>query len=143
MKLAKMYSVAKVVEDNCGDHNLTAFAFDRSLVILEGPDGVLVVNNEGIHYKFDSTAEVYEVDCCPNDEGEDGKHKFYMCANAVFKVPLKDIMAEAEVTEVDLGTFVRTFGARLETNYHVLMDSVKEIGLDPADYPRKKKAIAR
>jgi len=140
MKLAKMYSVAKVVEDNCGDNNLTAFAFDRNLVILEGPDGVLVVNSEGIHYKFDSTAEVYEVDCCPNDDGKDG---FYLCANAVFKAPLKEIMAEAEVTEVDLGTFVRTFGARLETNYAVLMDSVKEIGLDPADYPRKKKAIAR
>jgi hypothetical protein len=64
-------------------------------------------------------------------------------ANVVFKAPLKEIMAEAEVTEVDLGTFVRTFCARLETNYAVLMDSVKEIGMDPADYPRKKKAIAR
>lgn len=49
-----------------------------------------------------------------------------------------DMLQRAEpLKEVELGTFVRTFGNRIETNYKLLLDSIKEIGLDPNDYPRK------
>jgi hypothetical protein len=36
----------------------------------------------------------------------------------------------------DLGTWVRRFGDRIEGNYVLLLRSIKEIGLNPMDFPR-------
>jgi hypothetical protein len=38
----------------------------------------------------------------------------------------------------DLGTRVRRFGDRIEGNYVFLLRSIKEIGLNPMDFPRNR-----
>jgi hypothetical protein len=54
-------------------------------------------------------------------------------------VPIKTIIESTPLAEEELGTWVRTFGSRIENNYDGLLKSIKEIGLDPKDYPRKVK----
>jgi len=54
-------------------------------------------------------------------------------------VPVMDILEEEPIREEELGTFVRTFGSRIEGNYNHLLESIKDIGLDPKDFPRKVK----
>jgi len=130
MKNVKVFNVEKMVEE-IPEHNLTAYAHDKRLAILQGSKGVLVVTEEGVHYKYDSMEEAYRVDCCPNDG------KMYMFPNCSFDAPIQDFIEHAEATEAPLGSFVRTFGQRLEENYRMLLKSIEEIGLDPEDYPRK------
>jgi hypothetical protein len=58
----------------------------------------------------------------------------------VCRVAIKDLIdknVNVPVDEVELGIFVRTFGARIERNYELLLKSIEEIGLDPKDYPRE------
>ena len=54
-------------------------------------------------------------------------------------VPVKTILDAKPIREEELGTFVRRFGSRIEGNYSMLLRSIKEIGLDPEDYPRERK----
>jgi len=50
----------------------------------------------------------------------------------------RQILLTKSVKVKDLGQWVRTFGARIENNYAMLLHSIKELGLDPEDYPRFK-----
>ena len=52
------------------------------------------------------------------------------------RVSLEDFQAATPSAEVALGTWVRRFGSRIENNYSILLESIKEIGLDPKDFPR-------
>jgi len=130
MKQVKVYNVAKFIEDNCDDRNLTAYGTDASWAILEGPDGILVVDNEAVHYKFGSGVDQCEIDCCKNDGG------MYMMPSCTATVYVAAVMSEAETHMEPLGSFVRRFGSRIEHNYDLLLQSIKGIGLNPQDYPR-------
>jgi hypothetical protein len=130
MKTVKAYDIKALVEGVDG-HNLTAFGSDAQLVIMVGPKGVLIVTTEGVHYRFDSVEDSYEVDCCPNESD-----KIYAIPSATLSATIKELMEEAASNEIHLGNFVRRFGERLETNYQILLDSIREVGLDPMDYPR-------
>jgi hypothetical protein len=54
-------------------------------------------------------------------------------------VPVQTILDATPIKEEELGTFIRHFGSRIESNYQILLGSIKDIGLDPKDYPRDQK----
>jgi len=52
----------------------------------------------------------------------------------------REILASQPIGEAkDLGKWIRVFGARIEGNYVLLLKSIKEIGLNPKDFPREPK----
>ena len=87
------------------------------------------------HHQIHSTIEDnYEIEVVKNPE----PNTFAMMPDGgIVKAPIKELM-EAESEDVELGLFVRKFGNRLEQNYNILLKSIKEIGLDPTNYPRGK-----
>ena len=54
------------------------------------------------------------------------------------RIPVEAFLKEEPVREEELTDFVRRGKDRIETNYKMLLASIKEIGLDPKDFPRGK-----
>ncbi len=130
MKQVKIYKVADLIEKEYAEHNLTAYGTDATWAILEGPEGILVVDSEGCHCRYTSTEEKCTIDCCTNDGG------MYIGPSCGVTVRVAEVMKDAETYMEPLGTFVRRFGSRLEVNYSLLLDSIDGIGLDAKNYPR-------
>ena len=128
--MVKKYNIKKLVEANI--HNHTTFRED-SIVILIGTKGVIVVDIEGVHQIHSTIEDNYEIEVVKNPE----PNTFAMMPDGILKASVKELM-EAETEEVELGEYVRKFGNRLEQNYNILLKSIKEIGLDPTNYPRGK-----
>ena len=105
----KIYDIAKM----CG-----TVAFSEINALIVGAEKFILTDNEAVH-----TVHTHE-------EGVGLGTKTFS---------LKDIQAEVAVDEVELGEYIRSFGRRIETNWYLLLDSLKEIGLDPKDFPRKEK----
>jgi hypothetical protein len=49
-----------------------------------------------------------------------------------------DIINSEPVDTVILGEWVRKHGSRIELNYNLLLKSIKEIGLNPKEFPRSE-----
>ena len=130
----KCYDMETLLKSHTED-KFTAFGPFTQLVVLQGPQGYVTVCREGVHWITQSVEETLEVEAEPNDADEH-PNSFRVMATHKFDVPVKDILGDAPSEDVDLGNFVRRFGWRLENNYQILLRAIKEIGLDPADYPR-------
>lgn len=111
-----------------------AFGVHDKLVVLQGSKGVVVVCREGVYWRFDSTDDAFEVLLEPDTK--DTKSFRLMPSNSA-RVRIQDIL-KAPSEDVELGLFVRVFGDRLEANYRNLLTSIREIGLNPMDYPRNR-----
>ena len=109
----------------------TAYSHDRHLAVIEGPEGVVVVCGEGVHnIHEDMDEEIYISLCAASTEGE------AIMPSGRVKVTIADLVDSCGSEKAELGSFVRRFGERLETNYRLLLGSLKGIGLDPKEYPR-------
>lgn len=131
--MVKCYDMNKLIQAGT-DGAFTAFGPYERLVVLQGPQGFVVVCHEGVSWLMKSDEEIMEVEGQPNDEDEH-PDSFRLMATHLFKMPVKEVMT-APSEEVRLGDFVRRFGRRLEDNYRILLSAIKQVGLDPADYPR-------
>lgn len=95
--------------------------------IIVGPDKVILTDTDGCHSVHDKTDSINMCSFTTRTKASISVEKLIARSYAV------------PVDEVELGTFVRTFSARIENNYRLLLESIKEIGLDPDDYPRNPK----
>lgn len=129
----KCYDMEKLIQAGT-DGKFTAFGPYTKLVVLQGPKGFVVACHEGVSWLMHSEDEIMEVEGEPNDADEH-PNSFRIMATHLFKMPVKEVMT-APSEDVQLGDFVRRFGQRLEDNYRILLSAIKQVGLDPADYPR-------
>ena len=113
----------------------------ENLFIVVGTKGVIVsYDNEGVHWKFDSVDDEIKIDLWKNDKkNEDGSTSISMFPKATCTVRIKEIMQDCTFEEFDVGKMVRVFGSRLDTNYHLLLNSLKDIGIDLSKYDISRK----
>jgi hypothetical protein len=114
--LGQILSVKLGVPFDIGDKN----------ALIVGKDKVILTDMDAIHtlHNVNETIQL-------TDPSNSNSKK---CSIAI--KDLIDKKVNVPVDEVELGIFVRTFSARIERNYELLLKSIKEIGLDPKDYPR-------
>jgi len=104
---------------------------------LVGKDTIILTDCEAIHstHSFNSHLELH----LGPDKPEQLDNGAKILKNCFIQIPMRDFLKLAPVkSEMELGEFVRRFGSRIENNYDVLLRSIKEIGLNPKDYPRGK-----
>ena len=138
-KFVKVYDTKKLVEELTGKE-WTTFTFSHDYAIIEGPKGVVVTCGEGVGFKADSPADTMSIGVQRPREGK----RIPLMAEGSIELPISEVMEKAPVRRMTLRKYIRKFGARLERNYEEILWSLKEIGLDPANYPRKdKRAVVR
>ena len=93
---------------------ITGFCFDELNVAIVNGDKVILSDNDAVHTIHNITDRV--------------------CGGKTAKEILE---SEPIATTDNIGTWVRTFGTRIENNYALLLKSIKSIGLNPKDFPRK------
>lgn len=112
------------------------------VVILSGGEKCIVSDNEAIHEIFELKDDSkYKVDLFEQDKVlENGSTAIGIVPVASVGMPigvLLELVSPELVKERSLTEFVQRFGSRIESNYRLLLKSIKEIGLDPKDYPRE------
>lgn len=128
----KVYDIIKVISDLAGEK----FYGSEVNALIVGEYEAILVDDDAthtIHKLKDGLRFTAILDAPAKVQGD-------LIVSSVKKsVRLSfDMLQKAEpLKEVELGTFVRTFGNRIETNYKLLLDTIKEIGLDSNNYPRK------
>lgn len=98
--------------------------FEEKNALIVGTDKVILTDTDGCHTIHEKTDSIRLTSPMTDKEVDIPIEKLI---NRSYAVP---------VDEVELGTFVRTFGDRIERNYRLLLESIREIGLDPDNYPR-------
>lgn len=133
---AKAYNVNALVVKDTADHKtpLQVWGSRKKLVVIEGPKGYVVTCSEGVHFVVKSKEDTIPVGCEPVPE--DGDESFRIFPSHKTELSVARITS-APSRKVNLGTFVRTFGDRLERNYSLILRSLRDVGLNPADFPRK------
>ena len=127
----KVYNTQKWIETEVRGY--TTFR-EHSHAVIEGPDGSIMVCEEGVHDIFKSKHEKFETEI--QTANKPGTIK--IMPDALVSETLKEYLLKCPVKEeVELGEYIRKFGSRLEQNYAILLRSIKEIGLDPKNYPRE------
>lgn len=138
-KLVKAYNVNKWLRSGyaaCNEKRLEAFGAYKELVVIEGPDGFVVTGSDGCHFMVDRASDTTNVKLCPARKEGDILSLCLVPTHNV-DVPISQILDNCESREVFLGEFVRRFGARLEANYRLLLESLGCVGLNPEDYQRR------
>jgi hypothetical protein len=126
---AKRYDIAAFVEAATEDQ-FTAHPGNSSLAVITCPGGFVVTDSEGIHWTTaDLTNDEIVITVVPR-AGEGEAKEVAAKTGAVVEA--------VDGQDVELGDYVRRFGRRLESNYALLLDSIKEMGGNPEDYPRNR-----
>ena len=124
------------------DEELKRLAEERKLEcktrywIVTGSKGVVVsIDTEGVHWLEESLDDEIEINLWKKpEEKEDGTKTFCAVPSVELTLPIKKIVEDCEYTEHDVKDMVRVFGRRLDTNYGLLLESLKEIGIDLSEY---------
>ena len=127
----KAYDLKTLVEKEC--ESFTTYR-EHKVVIIEGPNGVIVTDDDACHSTHVNTGITYQVEL--SKVTDPNSNKISMVPEAMIKPTITELL-KAPSEDVELGDFVRKFGSRIENNYRTLLDSIKVIGLNPTDYPRK------
>lgn len=107
----KVYDLNKIVNPN-DQSNFHEF----KAVIVNG-DKIILTDNEGVHTVHSLNDNVINF--------------------GSIRISAKQIIESEPAYEIDnLGTWIRTFGNRIENNYRLLLKSIKKIGLNPNNFPR-------
>jgi hypothetical protein len=128
MKTVKIYNIKKAVESA---NEFKRTSREDELAIIQGTKGIIVTDNEAVHAVFDNTDEKVTLQI----HKKNGDKMSLIPVDGI-DVPIEHIQKEVDFREETLTSFVRRFGNRIESNYNLLLNSLKEIGLNPADYPR-------
>ena len=102
---------------------------------------VILVDTDAVH-EIRNPNEKYTI-ALHSASVVDGKRAIGLMPVASTGTLVEDLvnMEGAEISFVELGSFVRRFGSRIEGNYNTLLKSIKEVGLNPEDYPRNVKEL--
>ena len=140
MKTVKVYDINSRIKAEFDGKYEGYGAADRELAIIEGPKGIVVSDYEAVHWLFGSVEENIALDLYEVKIDASGRKMIPMLPSKRAEATIAYIKEKCEAKEVDLGQWVRRFGARLESNYDTLLKSIKKVGLDSRDYPRHKDA---
>jgi hypothetical protein len=124
-------------------HNIDGETLVAKHGLIEVPDGFIVTDNEAIHSASPLTMDSkYIVDVYPKPKivVRDGKE--------TTEIPLSPFQVEMPMHEAlqyfdnvqTLISFVRRFGDRIESNYSVLVSTLKEHGMDVSDCDQKARS---
>ena len=109
-----------------------------AIVVNEANGKAIITDNDAVH-NLVTLDEKISFDLFEKmKKREDGSQVISLGPAARVTMTVAELL-EGATDEVELSDFVRRFGHRIETNYRILLKSIKEIGLDPEDYPRKEK----
>ncbi|ALA07291.1 hypothetical protein SECTIM467_167 [Brevibacillus phage SecTim467] len=138
VKTLKAYDIRKMVEDSNlkqNERQLTTH-LQHELVIVEGTKGVLYFCTEGVGRVLESMDSEMELMLSPMPErDEQGRPKtISLFATATAHPTVREVVQEAPSREVEIKDFIRRFGARLEHNFSIQLNSLRDIGLDPTEY---------
>ncbi len=126
----KVYDINKAVKEST-EGKFKAFGFDATLAIIEGPNGIIVSDCDGVHKVLKDEQQRFKIQMVENTES------IYIYPSHSADTSVAMLKSSASYTEMKLTEFIRRFGSRIESNYDILLKSIKEIGLNPADYPRE------
>ena len=106
-----------------------------SFFVVPCPKGVVVsYEHEGIHQAKKTIKDTVKVDLWKKPK----KNQWIAVPHYQLHVPIEDMMSDCSYTEHDIKDMVRTHGARLDTNYRLLLNSLEENGLDLSKYNTKR-----
>ena len=107
------------------------------MAVIPTPKGVIVSSDEAVHYTSDMN-DKFKIALYHHTTSPDGTGSMEVIPSRCVEVPVRDLLEEEGISrsEEELGTFVRTFGHRIEGNYHILLNTLEEHGLNPEEYPR-------
>jgi len=128
----KVYDIDKAVKEFT-EGKFQAFGYDNALAIIEGSKGIIVSNCDGVHKHVLDNEDQIRILMVENTESK----SIPMFPSHSADTSVAMLKSLASYTEMKLTEFIRRFGSRIESNYDSLLKSIKEIGLNPADYPRE------
>lgn len=135
MAKVKIYNVKKFVAEHVGEP--WECYRDNELAVIINGNRAIVTGDEAVHAMFDlSTSEKMKVYLEKKKE-----NSFSMFPESSVDLPVQEFVDKSEYREDELTNFVRRFGSRIEGNYRILLRSIKEIGLDPDNYPREPEEV--
>jgi hypothetical protein len=115
--------------------------FSEINAAIVGKDKVILTDDEAIHTIQDLSKQDLTLSPVLVDSLSIPAIAVRVKVEVTAKVSLcvKDIIDHVGHTqEIELGEYVRRHGSRIEDNYDLLLGSIRDIGLDPKDYPRGK-----
>lgn len=131
-----LFDVAKYVAQKSNDKYVPIGY--KELVVLQGPNGVIVTDNEACHEFFTNMDEMYDIEACDAPVvDENGFTTIPLFPQYIIRLSIRDMLVLCDTEVVSLGKWIRTFGSRIESNYRILLASIEDIGLNPDDYPRR------
>lgn len=133
----KAYNLSSLVRRDTRDFEspLRVWGTRHEMVVLEGPKGYVVTCSEGVHFALKRKSDTIELQCEPVPKTAADERSFRLLPTHTCNMSVEKMLG-APSREVELGQFVRSFGARLESNYQLLLGSIEKVGLDPDDYTR-------
>ena len=128
----KVYNTKEWIETET-DGKYSTFR-EHNHAIICGPKGKVFTCSEGVHFICKNDAEELQIEIVtPSETGG-----IKIMPEAIIKTTIGEMLEKCPVMEEkELGEYIRKFGTRLESNYNILLKSLKEIGLNPKDYPRE------
>jgi hypothetical protein len=121
----------------------------QKVAVVTAPNGkVIVVDDDGVHWTYADADKPFDISLnkkvpAQPDEAEDEDgwrgESIELFPSSRISPTIRQLLEDPKIerTEEELGTFVRTFGNRIEANYHILLGTLRDNGLNPDDYPRK------
>jgi len=105
---------------------------EKELAVIETTKSFIVIDNEAVHAVYKTIEDTHEVQLHTLNNG-----MLSILPIGISQLPLSYIKQHAKYREVELTEFIRTFGSRIESNYRILLNSIKAAGLKPNNYQRK------
>ena len=103
--------------------------------VVVGSKGVVVsIREEGVHWVKESIDDEVAIDLWRKPEKTKDGEIFYSLPSVELTLPIRKVIEDCEYTEHDVKDMVRVFGRRLDMNYGLLLESLKEIGIDLSEY---------
>jgi hypothetical protein len=132
----KVFDFSGYVKQHIGENYK---CLNKYALIVNGNKAIFA-DNDAVHWikDLDESIEIPLYKC--------GDRTMEILPSKVINPTAKKLLDNIEhfiVEEMPLTKFVRHWNSRLESNYRILLKSIKEIGLDPENYPRDAAENAR
>lgn len=128
MKLVRVYNLEKFVGNNFKDRK----TYDKNVCIMSGENGIVTFNTEGIGATYKDENELIEVYL--TDIPEDGI--VYIMPQYKVEMTIKELINSAEYDEYELQEYFSryNYNSRLRSNYHELLEAIKNAGINVKQY---------
>lgn len=136
IKRFKVYDLKEYIERNSIEgKEYTVFDFPTGIGIIEGNNGVIAIDSEGIGHKLNNLEEKFKVGI--NDKSR--LNEIYMMAHYVININSKEIIENCNYKEMLLTEFIDryNYNDRLRKNFGTLLKAINDIGLNSSDYYKK------